>query len=160
VTFGAFLDNETMFVLITPVSFFFFLDANMSLYRYNQGLNLYRSFTCANVSGMINAFGQNCESGRDQGHTQLGLGNMAELCQTAYNQGDTQYYNLLEDRLLVGYEYTATYNLGNNVPYDSSFYRCGANLVRSPLSSSRGLFSQQIFNGIYRWVARGRIFQI
>lgn len=54
---------------------------------------------------------------------------MAELCQTAWNQGDTQYFDALQDRLLTGYEYTAEYNLGKNVSYDPGFYRCGANLV-------------------------------
>lgn len=47
----------------------------------------------------------------------------------AWNQGDTAYYDALSDRLLAGYEYTAKYNLGNNVSYDPGFYRCGANLV-------------------------------
>ncbi|KAK9489356.1 chondroitin AC/alginate lyase [Lipomyces doorenjongii] len=123
VQFGVFLDNETM---------------------YNEGLSLYRNFACANLNGTINSFGQSSESGRDQGHTQLGLGNMAELCQTASNQGDAQYWDLLEDRLLVGYEYTAKYNLGNDVPYDPGFYRCGANLVGGPWAQisniSRGQF--------------------
>jgi hypothetical protein len=48
---------------------------------------------------------------------------MAELCQTASSQGDDQYWDLLEDRLLIGYEYTAEYNLGYDVPYDPGFYR-------------------------------------
>jgi hypothetical protein len=48
---------------------------------------------------------------------------MAELCQVAYNQGDHEYWDLLNDRLMVGYEYTAKYNLGYNVSYDPSFYR-------------------------------------
>ena len=63
------------------------------------------------------------ESGRDQSHVQLGLGNMAELCQTAHNQGDYSYWDLLNERLMAGYEYTATYNLGSEVEYDPSFYR-------------------------------------
>lgn len=47
---------------------------------------------------------------------------MAELCQTAYSQGD-DYWSLLENRLMTGYEYTASYNLGNTVEYDPGFYR-------------------------------------
>jgi hypothetical protein len=81
------------------------------------------NFPCSNLNNTINWFGQNCESGRDQSHTQLGLGNMAELCQVAYNQGDEEYWDLLNDRLMVGYEYTAKYNLGYNVSYDPDFYR-------------------------------------
>jgi len=48
---------------------------------------------------------------------------MAELCQTAHNQGDYSYWDLLSERLMAGYEYTAEYNLGNGVEYDPSFYR-------------------------------------
>lgn len=89
---------------------------------YNEGLELYQTFACADLNNTINADGQNFESGRDQAHTQLSLGNMAELCQTAYNQGDN-YWNLLDSRLMVGYKYTASYNLGNTVDYEPSFYR-------------------------------------
>lgn len=91
--------------------------------RYQDGLELYKAFPCASLNSTINAFGQNCESGRDQAHTQLSLGAQAELCQVAFNQGDGEYWNLLDDRLMVGYEYTAKYNLGNNVTYDPNFYR-------------------------------------
>ena len=75
------------------------------------------------MSNTINSMGQNCESGRDQAHTQLSLGAQAELCQVAYNQGDREYWDLLDDRLMVGYEYTAKYNLNYSVPYDPNFYR-------------------------------------
>lgn len=92
-------------------------------YRYNEGLDLYQNFACADLNNTINWFGQNCESGRDQAHTQLSMGAQAELCQVAFNQGDTEYWDLLDDRLMVGYEYTAKYNLGQNVSYDPDFYR-------------------------------------
>jgi hypothetical protein len=91
--------------------------------RYEQGLTLYTTFACADLNNTINSFGQNSESGRDQSHVQLSLGNMAELCQTAHNQGDYSYWDLLSERLMTGYEYTAEYNLGNGVEYDPSFYR-------------------------------------
>ena len=90
---------------------------------YEQGLNLYETFACADLNNTINSFGQNSESGRDQSHPQLSLGNMAELCQTAHNQGDYGYWDLLSERLMIGYEYTAKYNLGNDVEYDPNFYR-------------------------------------
>lgn len=90
---------------------------------YEQGLNLYTTFACADLNNTINPFGQSSESGRDQAHTQLGLGNMAEICQTAHNQGDYSYWSLLSDRIMTGFEYTAKYNLGNSVEYDPGFYR-------------------------------------
>ena len=60
--------------------------------------------------------GQLQESGRDQAHCQLGLGCLAELCEMAWHQGD-DLYGACANRLLAGYEYTARYNLGHDVPF-------------------------------------------
>lgn len=71
--------------------------------------------------GWAGATGQCYESGRDQEHTQMGLGGIAEACEIAYNQGDaTQIYELFSNRLLLGTEYTAKYNLGYSVPFTQS----------------------------------------
>lgn len=60
--------------------------------------------------------GQCQESGRDQTHAQLGLGMMSMLCEVAWKQG-LDLYGALDNRLLAGYEYTAKYNLGYDVPF-------------------------------------------
>jgi hypothetical protein len=60
--------------------------------------------------------GQLQESGRDQAHAQLGIGLLAALCETAWNQGD-DLYAADTNRLLKGFEYTAAYLLGNEVPF-------------------------------------------
>ncbi|HEU6449363.1 MAG TPA: carbohydrate-binding protein [Verrucomicrobiae bacterium] len=60
--------------------------------------------------------GQCQESGRDQTHTQLGLGQLAEVCEMAWHQG-VDLYGAASNRLLAGYEYTAKFNLGYDVPY-------------------------------------------
>ena len=65
---------------------------------------------------VINPAGQSQESGRDQQHTQLGLGCLAEACEVAWHQG-VDLYGAEDNRLLRGYEYTAQYNLGNDVPF-------------------------------------------
>ena len=79
-----------------------------------------RFYLYGNDNGTINYVdgetGQNQESGRDQGHAQLGIGGMAAICELAYQQGN-DLYGLLDNRLLKGYEYTAKYNLGYDVPY-------------------------------------------
>ena len=98
---------------------------------YEYGKSLISNSSCANLTGSINPFGQSSESGRDQAHTQLGLGNFGEAFQMAWNQGD-DLFSLLDNRLLVGYEYTARYNLGYSVPYNESFYRCDVFLVHGP----------------------------
>ncbi|MCX7008136.1 MAG: alginate lyase family protein [Kiritimatiellaeota bacterium] len=65
---------------------------------------------------IINPEGQCQESGRDQGHTQLGLAHLAEACEIAWNQG-ADLYGAADHRLLRGFEYTAKYNLGQEVPF-------------------------------------------
>jgi len=59
--------------------------------------------------------GQCEESSRDQGHTQLGLGEMALACQAAWSQG-VDLYGALDNRLALGMEYTARYLAGEEVP--------------------------------------------
>jgi hypothetical protein len=60
--------------------------------------------------------GQLQESGRDQAHAQLGIGLLAALCESAHSQGD-DLYGAAENRLLKGFEYTAQYLLGFEVPF-------------------------------------------
>ena len=66
---------------------------------------------------VINEAGQCQESGRDQQHTQLGLSLLAEMCEIAWNQG-VDLYGEENNRLLKGFEFTARYNLGWNVPFE------------------------------------------
>lgn len=54
--------------------------------------------------------GQCEESSRDQGHSSLGLGAVADIAEIAWNQGD-DVYSYMDNRLLMGLEYTAKYNL-------------------------------------------------
>jgi hypothetical protein len=65
---------------------------------------------------IINDSGQCQESGRDQAHTQLGLGLLCECCEIGWNQG-LDMYAAEDNRLLRGFEYTAKYNLGEDVPF-------------------------------------------
>ena len=60
--------------------------------------------------------GQWQESGRDQGHTLLGIGLAGSICQMAWSQGD-DLFGAEDNRLLKGAEYVAKYNLGDDVPY-------------------------------------------
>ncbi len=65
---------------------------------------------------VVSPAGQCQESGRDQQHAQLGLGLLAEACEIAWNQG-IDLYGACDNRLLQGFEYTARYNLGEEVPF-------------------------------------------
>lgn len=86
---------------------------------YKKALDFYCN---GNDNGTIRNYisgstGQIQESGRDQGHSQLGIGALATVCEIAYNQGD-DLYSALDNRLLKGFEYVARYNLGDDtVPF-------------------------------------------
>jgi hypothetical protein len=58
--------------------------------------------------------GQCEETCRDQGHVQLGLGYLARVCVTAWNQG-VDLFAEADNRLALGYEYTASLLLGEKV---------------------------------------------
>ena len=60
--------------------------------------------------------GQWQESGRDQGHTVMGIGIMGAICEMAWKQGD-DLYGYDDNRFLAGCEYVAKYNLGGAVPF-------------------------------------------
>jgi hypothetical protein len=60
--------------------------------------------------------GQWQESGRDQGHSCLGIALLGAVCEMAWNQGD-DLYGYDNNRFLAGAEYVAKYNLGYAVPY-------------------------------------------
>jgi hypothetical protein len=60
--------------------------------------------------------GQWQESGRDQGHTVMGIGQVGAICEMAWKQGD-DLYGYDDNRFLKGCEYVAKYNLGEDVPF-------------------------------------------
>jgi len=74
---------------------------------------------------IINTSGQIQESGRDQPHSQLGIGMLAECCAIAWNQG-LDLYGYDSNRLLKGFEYVAGYNLGkDDLPFSEWLDRTG-----------------------------------
>ena len=92
--------------------------------------------------------GQCQESGRDQAHTQMGLDFLANTCETAWIQG-VDLYGALDNRLLKGFEYTAKYNLGNDVPYEPYKSFEGRYFYEELSSSARGRIRpmyQRVYN--------------
>lgn len=67
------------------------------------------------ITRYIYPSGQCDESVRDQAHTQLGLGELAQACQVAWHQG-VDLYGAADNRLALGFEYTARYMLDEEVP--------------------------------------------
>ncbi|KAL3462363.1 chondroitin AC/alginate lyase [Aspergillus heterothallicus] len=104
---------------------------------YELAKTLILESPCANLIGSISASGQSSETGRDQAHTQLGLGNYVEAFITLLNQEDaTDWLSLYSNRLATGLEYTAQVLLQGDIlpPYDESFVRCNASLLGGPWS--------------------------
>ena len=66
----------------------------------------------------VSKTGQCQETGRDQNHAQLGLEALAHVCEMAWEQGD-DLWGALDNRLMAGFEYTARYNLGYDVPFET-----------------------------------------
>ncbi|TCC08346.1 alginate lyase family protein [Kribbella soli] len=66
------------------------------------------------------------ESGRDQGHTMMGMGQMGAFCEMAWNQGD-DLYGYDNNRFLKAAQYVAKYNLGQDVPFTKYTWGTGQN---------------------------------
>lgn len=66
------------------------------------------------------------ESGRDQGHTLMGMGRMGAICEMAWSQGD-DLYGYDGNRFMKAAQYVATYNLGQDVPFTTYAWGSGQN---------------------------------
>lgn len=88
-----------------------------ALYQYAIDIYLHANDN-GSLPNYVSSTGQCQETGRDQGHAQLGLGAMCEICEMAWEQGD-DLWGALDNRLMKGMEYTAKYNLGYDVPFET-----------------------------------------
>jgi hypothetical protein len=79
-------------------------------------------------------FAQWQESGRDQGHSTMGIGLLGSFCEMAWNQG-YDLYGHDDNRFLKACEYVASYNLGNDVPFTT--YRWGSGKNCDPQQQTR-----------------------
>ena len=100
---------------------------------------------------IINETGQCQESGRDQQHTQLGLAHLGDGCEIAWHQG-LDLYGYDDNRLLKGFEYTAKYNLGEDVPFAETLDRTGKYHHTLISTNGRGRF-RAVFEEIYNHYA-------
>ncbi len=91
--------------------------SDKELYQHAIDVYLYANDN-GSLPNYVGKTGQCQETGRDQGHAQLGLGAMCEICEMAWEQGD-DLWGALDNRLLKGMEYTAKYNLGYDVPFET-----------------------------------------
>lgn len=93
------------------------------------------------INNYFNEWGQCQESGRDQGHAQMGLGFLTNVCEIAWKQG-RDLYSAYDNRLAIGYEYTAKYMLGEDVKYVRYINFQGKSVFTDTISPvGRGKFS-------------------
>ncbi len=80
---------------------------------YDEGIGYFRSKTISgSVYNSIADDGQVHEMGRDNVHAMLTLNDLAQMAQLAWSQGD-DLWGEGNNRLLRGFEYYCTYNLGH-----------------------------------------------
>ncbi|RME90322.1 MAG: hypothetical protein D6766_13470 [Verrucomicrobia bacterium] len=116
---GVFLDDHAMF------------DRAANYYLRGEGNGA--------IGRYFNAFGECQESGRDQAHTQMGLGYLGCAAEIGWKQG-LDLYGAIDNRLLKGYEYTAKYNLGHDVPYEPYRSVAGRYFYKTISPRARGRF--------------------
>eukprot|EP00040_Diaphanoeca_grandis_P020325 m.108103 g.108103 ORF g.108103 m.108103 type:complete len:427 (+) comp27847_c1_seq1:163-1443(+) len=137
-SWAVFLDNATM--LETVHEYFKNGAGNGKLVNYIQ-----------------DAEGECQESGRDQGHTQLGIFNLVQAAFTIFHATNaTDIFTMEDRRLEAGIEYTAKYNLNYSVPFTPN---CGPPGLPHPKGhgwcfhniSARGQFAPfyELVGGIY-----------
>ncbi|MFD5944793.1 alginate lyase family protein [Streptomyces collinus] len=119
--------------------------------KYDQAVNYFKNgggngqiqravpFLYPGVEGYD--LGQWQESGRDQGHTVMGMGQMGALCEMAWNQGD-DLYSYDGRRFMKAAQYVAKYNLNMDVPFTTYTWGTGQNCAQQSQtvlgSASRG----------------------
>ncbi len=105
---------------------------------YNQ---IYNGESNGAIDHYFNDWGQCQESGRDQGHVQMGLGFLTNVCEIAHKQG-RDLYGAYDNRLALGYEYTSKYMLGEEVRYVKYVTFKGKEVFTDSISATgRGKFS-------------------
>jgi hypothetical protein len=80
--------------------------------------------------------GQGQESGRDQGHATLVISLVGALCKIAFDQGE-DLFGYKDNKVLALAEYTAKYNLGEDVPW-TNYTNCEDQAMTEVAPSGRG----------------------
>lgn len=83
---------------------------------FEQAVDNFFNSACASLTRYIGPTGQPADSGNSQHSAQLGIGNLAEAAEMAWHQG-VDVYGASDNRLLLGFEYVAQYNLGEPVTF-------------------------------------------
>lgn len=87
---------------------------------YNHSVDYYMNgYDNGSLLRYIGVTGQCQETGRDQGHAQLGIEALCQIAEMAWQYRKDDLWGAYDNRLLRGIEYTARYNLGYDVPFET-----------------------------------------
>jgi hypothetical protein len=111
---GVFCNNATIY------------DKGINLFKYGAKKVYLDATACNGVLEMIDPQGICSDSGRDQPHAQGIIAHLFDVAITSWNQGTEDLFSYGNNRLLLGVEYAAKYNLGEDVPYTQQ-YDCNGN---------------------------------
>ena len=109
------------------------LQTNMAIAVFCNDRELFESTVKYSVNGAGNGSiphmivypsGQCQETTRAQHYAQLGIGLLTGAAEIAWNQG-VDLYGWNDNRILKGFEYTAKYGLGEEVPFENYLDRTG-----------------------------------
>ena len=106
---------------------------------YQSSLDAFAHHRCCALTKTIGPTGQNNESGRDQVHSQINIGHLAEASWVAWNQG-VDLFSASNNRLLKGYEYMAKFMLWHDVPWDNGIQPCTMGPWSKISQTNRGQF--------------------
>jgi hypothetical protein len=129
--------------------------------KIDQAINYYK--TGAGNGSILHAvpftysgnLGQWQESGRDQAHSLLGIGLMGSFCEMAWNQG-IDMYGYSSNRFMLGAEYVAKYNNGDDVPFTTYNWGTGQNCAaqsQTVISNASRDESRPIYEMVYNHYA-------
>ncbi len=89
----------------------------IALFKYGSRAVYPDGGSCNGVLEMIDWKGQSFDSGRDQMHAQGLMAHLFDVAVVSWNQGTEDLFAYGDNRLLSGMEYSAKFNMGEDVPY-------------------------------------------
>ena len=112
--------------------------------KFNEAVDYFKSGTgTGQIDRLVNhvhpgnpPLGQGQESGRDQGHATLVVALAGAFAKIAYDQGE-DLFAAQDNTLLALAEYTAKYNLGEDVPF-TDYTNCEKNAMTAVAPVGRG----------------------
>jgi len=142
--------NWTTSIIKSMIAFGIFTERTDIFYRgYDALKGVNNGGQGGSITNYIYDTGQAYESARDQVHAQMGIAGLVQASEVLLKQ-NIDMYGFANNRLLLGVEYTAKYNLGyDDIP--TPFYSNGHGSVISNVSRGTLHFYYEMVYNHYKW---------